>query len=188
MPNWCINVLILSHPDRAQIERAVAAFQRRELLTEFFPTPEPLLDEPEPTRGAPAWYDWRVNHWGTKWDVGGPDAEVQPEFPEPRKVTLRFESAWSPPLNGVRHLCRKHGFTAQLYYVEWGMRYYGAFDSATGAEHLEDTPDTVEQARRVPPHIDEMLGITQFLREIEAIDAAPALEPEAPQPAPPTSQ
>jgi len=39
------------------------------------------------------WYDWRVNHWGTKWDAY--DVEVTDDDPDCTEIT--FNTAWSPP-------------------------------------------------------------------------------------------
>ena len=39
------------------------------------------------------WYDWRVNHWGTKWDAY--DVVVTDDDPE--SVEIEFNTAWSPP-------------------------------------------------------------------------------------------
>ena len=39
------------------------------------------------------WYDWRVNHWGTKWDAY--DVVVTDDDPE--NVEIEFNTAWSPP-------------------------------------------------------------------------------------------
>lgn len=60
MPNWCHNKITLSHDDPAQIERVKA--HKDNVLQEFIPCPQELLD-------GEGWYDWRVNNWGTKWDI-----------------------------------------------------------------------------------------------------------------------
>jgi len=39
------------------------------------------------------WYDWRVNHWGTKWDCY--DVEVTDDDPD--QFEVEFNTAWSPP-------------------------------------------------------------------------------------------
>ena len=39
------------------------------------------------------WYDWRVNHWGTKWDAY--DVVVTDDDPE--SLEIEFNTAWSPP-------------------------------------------------------------------------------------------
>ena len=39
------------------------------------------------------WYDWRVNHWGTKWDCY--DVVVTDEDPD--QFEVEFNTAWAPP-------------------------------------------------------------------------------------------
>ena len=83
MPNWCNNELNISHTDPAMIDRVVKAWERGQFLQEFIPVPQALIDT---TAGHPTdevkdadnqakygytnWYSFRVNEWGTKWDVG----------------------------------------------------------------------------------------------------------------------
>ena len=92
MPNWCNNYLELTHDDPAMIERAKKAFNDGRLLAEFVPVPASLhivagcvgekgspeqneLEAQEESNikehGYATWYDFCVNEWGTKWDVGG---------------------------------------------------------------------------------------------------------------------
>lgn len=43
--------------------------------------------------GATNWYDWNVNNWGTKWDVGdGVDVDSYGGW-----IEYRFDTAWGPP-------------------------------------------------------------------------------------------
>ena len=43
--------------------------------------------------GAPTWYDWRIDHWGTKWDAYGYDEGK--DYSKAKE--LRFLTAWSAP-------------------------------------------------------------------------------------------
>lgn len=47
------------------------------------------------THGHPYWYEWRCEHWGTKWDTYDHDpsaTEMGPGW-----FRTRFQTAWSPP-------------------------------------------------------------------------------------------
>ena len=93
MPNWCSNVLTLTHNDRSKLESAVDAFKRGELLQEFAPVPEALKVTCQPGTtdselqalyeanqaeyGYSTWYDYCVGVWGTKWDVGSDDGSAR---------------------------------------------------------------------------------------------------------------
>jgi hypothetical protein len=70
--------------------------------------------------GSPSWYDWRVTHWGTKWDVRGFEVfEVEGDT-----IQLQFDTAWSPPL-GVFEALKEQGFTINAEYIDEGMGFVG---------------------------------------------------------------
>lgn len=50
--------------------------------------------------GAPTWYDWRIDHWGTKWDAYGYDEGK--DYSQSKE--LRFLTAWSAPHPILRKL------------------------------------------------------------------------------------
>jgi hypothetical protein len=39
------------------------------------------------------WYDWRIENWGIKWDIG--DIDLQDE--DPQQLIYTFETPWGPP-------------------------------------------------------------------------------------------
>jgi len=109
MPNWCNNYLELEHDDPAMITRAKTAFADAKLLAEFVPVPEDLsivagrvgADEDQKQKDLVAqeevnvakhgyrnWYDYCVNEWGTKWDVGGEGDQATVESPNAIKMNL----------------------------------------------------------------------------------------------------
>jgi len=45
--------------------------------------------------GATDWYDWNVANWGTKWNA----CHSQIEEVEDEYLNVRFDTAWSPPLD-----------------------------------------------------------------------------------------
>lgn len=49
--------------------------------------------------GAPTWYDWCINHWGTKWNAYDCSGE---------KNSLTFLTAWSVPEPVMTELSRKY--------------------------------------------------------------------------------
>ena len=91
MPNWCSNTLNISHEDPAMIERAKTAYKAGRLLEEFVPFPNGEWD-----------YNWCVNAWGTKWDVGGEDAHMVEQ--DANGVVFNFDSAWAPPTSAYEQL------------------------------------------------------------------------------------
>ena len=187
MPNWCNNTLELAHKDPAMIVRARDAFNRGELLQEFIPVPESLhivagcvSDEAEQAKleadtarnmetiGYGNWYDYCVAEWGTKWDVGldgsyGHAVEIQ----EDGRLTLSFDSAWSPPVPAYEKLMEL-GFEVRAYYFEGGMMFAGVWEDGFD-DYVELGGMTSDQIKdEIPEALDEMFGISESLAEYES--------------------
>ena len=66
------------------------------------PTPEnPHHSKPVPyPEGATDWYEWSIEHWGTKWNA------YQTEVSEDETV-VRFDTAWSHPWPVIEALSKK---------------------------------------------------------------------------------
>jgi hypothetical protein len=177
MPNWCNNVVELAHEDPAMIERAKDAFNRGEFLNEFIPVPESLRivagrvgDEAEQKKleedtarnlavhGYGNWYDYCVNEWGTKWDVGGDDCN-EPQQDSPNKITMAFDSAWAPPCAAYEKLLDL-GFSVRAYYYEPGMAFCGVWDE--GYDDCFQIEGSWEEVKdEIPEALDEMFGISE---------------------------
>lgn len=195
MPNWCNNVVELAHEDPAMIIRARDAFNRGELLQEFVPVPpelkdtiagcagsnetyaQQLLDFKEQLNvkffGYKNWYDYCVGAWGTKWDIGldgsyGEAVEIQ----EDGRLTLSFDSAWSPPTEAYDKLLVL-GFQVRAYYYESGMCFAGLYDDGHDDyyEFGDMTSDEVED--ELPAALNDMFGISEGMVEYEAENKEP---------------
>ena len=183
MPNWCNNVLTLTHEDPAMILRAKEALDRGEFLAEFIPVPEQLKivagcvgDPVEQAKleadtkrnreelGYGNWYDFCVGEWGTKWDVGGDgQSDIHPDG---KMLHTSFDSAWSPPVAAYDKLVEL-GFGVNAMYYESGMGYAGAYDEHGDQEINLDgmSADEIEQNH---PELDEAFCISENIREYEA--------------------
>jgi len=184
MPNWCNNYLVLEHEDPAMIVRARQAYADGRLLAEFVPVPESLHvvagrvgndEDPEQikleedtarniaTHGYANWYDYCVNEWGTKWDVGGEDMITEDG---PNALRMSFDSAWAPPVAAMEKF-QDQGFRVKLIYWESGMCYCGLFDE-NGDDYFDYTDMTAAQvAEQINPEIDECMCIVENLEEWE---------------------
>jgi hypothetical protein len=189
MPNWCNNYLVLEHDDPAMIERAKTAFADAKLLAEFVPVPKPLHivagrvgDDTDPeqiklheqtmhnlsTYGYANWYDWCVNEWGTKWDVGGEGDQATVH--SPNSISMNFDSAWAPPVPAMQKF-QDLGFRVKLVYWESGMCFAGLFDE-NGDDYIEYSDMTADElAEVINPEIDECMCIVENLREWEEENA-----------------
>jgi len=99
---------------------------------------------PEPRHeGDSDWYGWRVNNWGTKWEISG--AHIDDDTEED-SVTFSFSTAWGPCVEAFHTWAANDGrvqFT--LDYWEPGMGFVGtvSFDG----EYLSDDHRDAQQDR-----------------------------------------
>jgi len=184
MPNWCNNYLVLEHEDPEMINRAKKAYADGRLLDEFCPVPKDLHvvagrvgndEDPEQIKleedtkrnlevhGYANWYDYCVNEWGTKWDVGGDDMLTEDG---PNALRMSFDSAWAPPIAAMEKF-QDLGFRVKLIYWESGMCYCGMFDE-NGDDYMDYTDmSAAEVAESINPEVDECMCIVENLEEWE---------------------
>ena len=189
MPNWCNNYLVLEHEDPEMITRARKAFNEGKLLEEFCPVPASLHivagrvgsdDEPEQKKleedtarnlevhGYANWYDYCVNEWGTKWDVGGEGDQSSQD--SPTDVRMNFDSAWAPPIAAMEKF-QDLGFKVKLIYWESGMCFCGLFDE-NGDDYLDYTDMSADEVdKAINDEVDECMCIVENLRTWEEDNA-----------------
>jgi len=184
MPNWCNNNLTLQHEDPAMIKRAADALDRGEFLQEFIPVPEQLKivagsvgDPVEQAKleadtkrnqeelGYGNWYDFQVNEWGTKWDVGG-DSQTD-IHPDGKMLHTYFDSAWSPPVAAYEKLTAM-GFTVGAMYYEGGMAYAGVWEDGVDDYYDLGGMNSQQVIDELPVELDEAFGISECMAEYEA--------------------
>ena len=90
-------------------------------------------------------YDWRVNNWGTKWDIGQP-TYVSREGPT--ELILNFDTAWAPPI-GVFEAMKEAGYRVRSEYTEEGMAFAGLWDD--GEDECYDIDDLPEHLSHLKP-------------------------------------
>lgn len=186
MPNWCVNKVTLKHSDPAQLERVALAFSQGRLLTEFCPGPTDLRDADNKRNafanaevksenlakyGYEHWVDWAVAHWGTKWDVGQEQMFTQDNFDfASGQIALLFESAWDPPIAGLKNMERE-GFDIELFYHEPGMAFCGKYSTADGGARYEYGQLSAQDTKDfIPAVLDEMFDITPGLFAYEEFE------------------
>ena len=157
MPNWCDNTLTLTHEDPTQIDRAITAFREGKLCQEFQPMQAELLEDE-------SWYSWRIDNWGTKWDIGGETAGHVDRLSE-NSVYFAFESAWSPPVGFYSFLVEELGFAVDAMYYEPGMGFAGRFYD--GEDQFVQW-SSLEEAREIlDDDLDQQFGIIESMESWE---------------------
>lgn len=90
------------------------------ILNNLFPTPADIGD---------AWYEWNIDNWGTKWA----DKETYLSTRNNGHACFRFDSAWSPPLNGIGHISMQFpDLTFILTFTEESMGFAGCAGYTNG--------------------------------------------------------
>ena len=186
MPNWCNNTVEIYHEDPAMIERVRTAFNDGRLLAEFIPIPQSLkivagcVGDPDEQKkleedtarnrevhGYGNWYDYCVNEWGTKWDVG---ADGNPAQDIPGGLMLGFESAWAPPCAAYDKLTEQ-GFRIRAMYFEPGMAFAGIWEDGIDDFYEYGGLDSAGIAEELPVELDEAFGISEDVAQWEAENA-----------------
>jgi hypothetical protein len=152
MPNWCANNLTIEHEDSDMVDRFVKAYNEGNTCNEFIPKPENLGD---------GWWDWCINNWGIKWDIGCENDQAHGLKPTRvgNQVTVTFDSAWAPPLGLYKEL-DKLGFMVNATYFEPGMAFCGIWHDGDDlyTEYGDDK-------NLIPVQIWEDYNLSEFFEE-----------------------
>ena len=194
MPNWCNNRVVISHPETAKLEALVESIKAGKFLNHICPVPEDLqivagrlgdpVEQAELERksaenlkkyGAANWYDFCVQHWGTKWDVDPYDpADVK--IDQHGQVEFGFDSAWAPP-TGIYEQMVEQGYTVEATYYEPGMAFVGRCEGSPEFGFVDDcvefggeTSKTVRDV--IGEDLDDEYGISESMAEWEEEEAA----------------
>jgi len=153
MPNWCLNNLTVEHEDSAMVDRFVNAYNEGKTCNEFLPMPEHIGD---------GWWDWCVNHWGTKWDIGC-DNDENHGLKATRvgnQITVSFDSAWAPPV-GLYNKLVELGYKVEATYFEPGMAFCGIWDNG------DDLYTEYSDKGMIPVRIWEDYNLEEFFSDDE---------------------
>ena len=153
-------------------------------MNNLYPCPEDLIgfpsrhgtipdDDPDRVQklanvekyGSADWYDWCVTNWGTKWgdnqthlvheDLCTPFSTADDTEVSLKKIMLRFDTAWSPPIEGMDVVTTKYpDIMFDLRYWEPGMGFQGYKIYGSGECQGEATMDYMEDADMVYDNMD----------------------------------
>ena len=74
------------------------------------------------------WYEWRLEHWGTKWAAEDLSQEVSKDG---MQTDLDFETAWGPPIE-IYEAMKKKGYEVEAEFYEPNMEIDGYWSNAEG--------------------------------------------------------
>jgi hypothetical protein len=185
MPNWCDNNLYISHPDKKMMKKALNAWNKGKFLSTLVPEPDytkvkvkPTFDsshitgKPQPEFVDPqqAWWDWRVQNWGTKWDIGWDDSRDKAELSGDHDMFVNFQSAWSPPLDAYATLVEM-GYSIRAYYFEGGCCFCGRWEDGIDEGYTLDFPEKGSPVQwiedNIPSDINQEMAIAESYADWE---------------------
>jgi len=137
MPNWCSNRVTFTSDDQDTIDLIRGAFDSGEPFNVLRPEPDwpntpneqGVYPGPRYEKGWPPkfpdgsvderWYDWRLSHWGVKWDIG---TEASCTHDSDDMIEYEFLTPWGPPDELKRYLESKYeDLCITWFYDEPGM-------------------------------------------------------------------
>jgi hypothetical protein len=146
-----MNTIYMKHSDKTILDRAEDSLKRDEFMSEFLPTPN--IED---------WYEWRVDHWGTKWEVEASVIE-RTEF----MIKSVYDSAWAPPIMFYNHLCRI-GFSVRALYYEPGLNFCGIFDNGEDVYYDIMGMNCGEIKEMIPEELEKEFDILEYFSESES--------------------
>lgn len=105
----------------------VIEVQEINMLQKFFPMPKDFLNsslskgELIKKYGYKDWYDWRVNNWGTKWEI-----DIKITYDDENTISMYFDTAWAPPVSWLEKISKDFPkLHFHLEYKESGCTFQG---------------------------------------------------------------
>ena len=157
MPNHTDNRVKLYHKDSQQIDMIYNIMNTHDtpLCQTLIPMDEALRDND--AHADDGWYTWRLQNWGTKWDV----YESHCTRFDANTLQLYFYTAWSPPIP-IYDKLTDMGFEVTARYLDEGWMYIGEY-----TEGNDWSIDDVESVAEHYPELDEEFGISERIAEYE---------------------
>lgn len=139
MPNWVYNRITIrggTAEERAALTASFSGDRGDGDISAF--TFQSII--PRPTESDDDWYNWNTTNWGTKWDAGDVNVEVDTD-----EVRIFFNTAWAPPGRIFNEIANKFPtFDVEYVYEEeqgWGGKYQSQ-DGTMNKLKEWDVPDS----------------------------------------------
>ena len=156
-----MNRLTIEHDDVTMIEEFVEAYKSGNTCDHYIPTPKNDKGElfTDPTH-PDYWYNYNVSNWGTKWDIGSGEDEVNGLHPTvvDNQATMSFDSAWAPPI-GLYERLVELGFKVDATYWEPGKGFCGHW--------VDGEDDYYEGHDQFPQYLVEEYNMDEFYEDEE---------------------
>ena len=193
MPNWCNNNITISG-DEGTIRTLTAVLkslktsdeeQSSDVFKALIGLPQHMSDGDYKEK----WYDTNIEWFGTKWDISYEESSFTFTKDE---ISFFCETAWSPPIPFLQHLCEMYKVNANLFYSEGGVGFSGesTFNWVDGELEVYDDECGYlegiykysreefwsEVESRVDSILDEEQTLEDFLGEFDFVSEEDTLE------------
>lgn len=144
MPNWCSCRATITGPAPVIAEITdILNDTEGDLLNWMVPRPQAEED----------WYNWNIQHWGTKWPISDIYFENQAEEDS---IEFSFCSAWAPPIEAFQTWAQADGRVQfNLEYWEPGCGFVGSanFDGEYFDDSYVDCQQDAAEYRRIASEV-----------------------------------
>ena len=121
MPNWCSNDIWL-RGSKQDLDEYTEKYTTDGVMdfNKIVPMPVEYLEDG-------SWYDWRVENWGTKWNISNDDSGFWDRIDD-KTIVATAETAWSPPLEVLLRLSILFpSLEIEIVYDESGEGFQGNY-------------------------------------------------------------
>lgn len=166
MPNWCSNELKIRSKNTEMLKDFLSKFivtnengYEELCMDNLIPCPKELLNKNVPEEqdaefemeckrlvdkyGCADWYEWRLKHWGCKWDIGGCNVLNKTD----NYFWAEFNTAWSPPIEFLENVRKDYpDLEFSMLFEEAGCNFCGIYQVTKDEEnHTESELEFVDE-------------------------------------------
>ena len=182
MPNWCDNTVYITHDDPKKIQTLVDAWKENKFFGTIYPEPDytkvkvkptfpSIKGNDDPVDPESATWDWRVQNWGTKWEITTDESYIDIQE---NQIRASFATAWSPP-TGIFDKLVDDGYGVNALYYEGGCAFCGQY--VDGSDETYGTDGKwMDVKNTIPDNIDLEFGITENMKEWAMQELAEEIE------------
>jgi hypothetical protein len=117
--------------------------------------------------GYKNWYDWSIANWDTKWNAYS-CYTLEDNTQELEELQdIGFQTAWSPPINVIKHLAMLTGEPLRMSYYDEGWMFGGEMFAEPDGSVIDHTYEDIDDC---PEHLKEELDVHFFLDSQEEND------------------
>jgi hypothetical protein len=176
----------MTHKDPKMVDKAIEGWKNNKFFGTLVPEPDytkvkvkhtfptnlatgeskPKFVEPDQ-----AWWDWRLQNWGTKWEIVCDESYIYiQENEQGKSIRASFSSAWSPPTDWYANLMEQ-GYEIKAHYYEGGCAFCGTWEDGDEDFYNIEPPEGVKTSvwvkENIPAELDCEMGISESYESFE---------------------